>query len=702
MNRMSKKNPLQGALTVTLIAIATVTLSYFVLGKRKDTQEKSKERSALLYPDLERGKVVDFRVFGPNGTFHLKRKAAGNSTPSAAASDEWLIEAPQAYDADKTSVDGVISTVLASKNESPVANSDLAALGLQPAKYKLSIANGSETPKAELLVGDDTPVDYLVYAKWSDKPEVFTTTRSLRFSLDKKLTDLRNKKIFTAEKDKITKLEIKTMAGEKSASTQLVIEKDDTGLWKASVAGAKVTLDKAEVEKYIQVFTGMSVIGFASEEASARDKLGFRNPAAKLTITVKGDKGAPTTESWALARQLDASQNQKDVKNKVYRLYWARLDQPSTYELGDTFKDNFVIDLFKFRPKSLFKFNKSDVTSLSLGNGVKNFEFKKEGARWTAKSSGEKGGELTGNGKTPMIEKILDAVSALKAKNYLDGQSPYQTGLKQPTRVLEVRGLKEGKEQTLATLFFGRKLKGEDVAMRAEGMDSAAAVEFKIDEILPLTWESFAETTTPPAAPAAGAGGGPPAAPGAHAPVAPGASPEATKGAKKVKLEPTVSSVKEIQKLPGSIVKKGFKYTAEINLSTGSKIVITFAPDKAPYTVSNFLHLARNGFYNGVKFHRVIPDFVAQGGDPTGTGMGGPGYKFDNEDNDLKHKRGSISMAHAGRNTNGSQFFLVLKPQPHLDGIHTVFGEITQGLDALDAIKPNDVMKTVEVFEEGL
>jgi peptidyl-prolyl cis-trans isomerase B (cyclophilin B) len=97
----------------------------------------------------------------------------------------------------------------------------------------------------------------------------------------------------------------------------------------------------------------------------------------------------------------------------------------------------------------------------------------------------------------------------------------------------------------------------------------------------------------------------------------------------------------------------------------------------------------------------VIPNFVVQGGDPTGTGTGGPGYKFDNEDNDLKHVRGAISMAHAGRNTNGSQFFIVLAPQPHLDGLHTVFGMVTKGKEFLDEIPQGTKMTKVEVFEEA-
>ena len=113
--------------------------------------------------------------------------------------------------------------------------------------------------------------------------------------------------------------------------------------------------------------------------------------------------------------------------------------------------------------------------------------------------------------------------------------------------------------------------------------------------------------------------------------------------------------------------------------------------DQAPRTVNNFVFLARNGFYNGVTFHRVIPGFMAQGGDPTGTGAGGPGYRFEDEFHpDLVHKAGVISMANSGPDTNGSQFFITFVPTPHLDGAHAVFGEVVEGMDVVNSISPRD------------
>jgi peptidyl-prolyl cis-trans isomerase B (cyclophilin B) len=128
-------------------------------------------------------------------------------------------------------------------------------------------------------------------------------------------------------------------------------------------------------------------------------------------------------------------------------------------------------------------------------------------------------------------------------------------------------------------------------------------------------------------------------------------------------------------------------------------IVLELFPAEAPGTVANFTKLAESGFYNGLTFHRVIPNFVIQGGCPKGDGTGGPGYtiKCETAGNPHKHVRGSLSMAHAGKDTGGSQFFICHSPQPHLDGKHTVFGQVIEGLDIVDAVRAGDHMREVTV-----
>ncbi len=127
-------------------------------------------------------------------------------------------------------------------------------------------------------------------------------------------------------------------------------------------------------------------------------------------------------------------------------------------------------------------------------------------------------------------------------------------------------------------------------------------------------------------------------------------------------------------------------------------IRIELAADKAPLTVANFVNLAKRGFYDGLAFHRVIPDFMVQGGCPEGSGRGGPGYKFEDETgNGLGHERGVLSMANAGPSTNGSQFFITHVACNWLDGKHTVFGKVTEGLNVVDAVQQGDMIKSVKI-----
>ena len=137
--------------------------------------------------------------------------------------------------------------------------------------------------------------------------------------------------------------------------------------------------------------------------------------------------------------------------------------------------------------------------------------------------------------------------------------------------------------------------------------------------------------------------------------------------------------------------------TAVFDTSRGQIKVELFA-DKAPLTVANFVNLVQRGFYDGLNFHRVIADFMIQGGCPDGRGTGGPGYRFEDETNNgVAHQRGSLSMANAGPNTNGSQFFITHIKTDWLDGKHTVFGKVLEGLDVVDAVKQGDAINTVTI-----
>jgi cyclophilin family peptidyl-prolyl cis-trans isomerase len=148
---------------------------------------------------------------------------------------------------------------------------------------------------------------------------------------------------------------------------------------------------------------------------------------------------------------------------------------------------------------------------------------------------------------------------------------------------------------------------------------------------------------------------------------------------------------KQYDAAPPMVIDPAKRYSATIATERGDIVVELYA-DKAPATVNNFVFLARDGYYDGVTFHRVIANFMAQTGDPTGTGRGGPGYKFSDEfEPSLRHDgAGVLSMANAGPNTNGSQFFITHKATPHLDGKHAVFGRVAEGMDVVYSIPERD------------
>ncbi len=188
------------------------------------------------------------------------------------------------------------------------------------------------------------------------------------------------------------------------------------------------------------------------------------------------------------------------------------------------------------------------------------------------------------------------------------------------------------------------------------------------------------------------------------------ASPTAA-GAQGAQPTPKLVGTKQYASAPPMLIDTAKQYTATVKMAKGGEFVITLYASKAPITVNSFVFLARQGYFNGVTFHRVLEGFMAQGGDPTGTGGGGPGYKFVNEDSDLKFdKAGVVAMANAGKNTNGSQFFITFAPTPSLNGGYTIFGQVTKGMDVVNAItrrdpdkKPaftGDVIQSITITEQ--
>ena len=173
---------------------------------------------------------------------------------------------------------------------------------------------------------------------------------------------------------------------------------------------------------------------------------------------------------------------------------------------------------------------------------------------------------------------------------------------------------------------------------------------------------------------------------------------------------PQVSS-RQYDAYPPMTIDASKQYFATVKMATGGEFVMQLFPDKAPLTVNSFVFLARDGYFEGVTFHRVLDGFIAQGGDPTGTGSGGPGYEFVNEDSDLTFdKEGVVAMANAGRDTNGSQFFITFGAQEFLNGGYTIFGQVTEGMDVVNAITrrdpqqnpdfPGDAIESITITEK--
>ncbi|NCN26778.1 DUF4340 domain-containing protein [bacterium] len=631
-------------------------LTIFVLAPKQEESKEKEANASLLWGGLKRDDILSLSFSNPNGSFNLKKDSQGK--------DLWILNtADESFEADRDAVTGLVSTMIAAKTEENLKAPSLDQIGLDSPKYRVKVeTKESKESQRELLIGNDTPVNYFVYAKWSDSEDIFLTTRSLRFGIDKDAKDLRNKMPLKWHLEDLKEIEYRSLGRGGLDKESFTIKVSDGG-WRVNDKSNALISD-AELEKWYTPIENSKAQGFVADSKAEKAKLGFKQPLLTLSLTnTNGEK-----QSWTLA-----SKEVVQGKNKTSEYYWSAEDLDTTYLMKTSFRDSLKLSLFQIREKAVTILDTVKVDRIRISGRTKTMDFKKLADHWSAESD-FKGFEL-GRGNEDTLQRILNAFSNLDSTKYHDGASGWATGLAAPSRTLEFF---QG-DKLLEKIQVGKKLSDSEIIVQSQFNPSPSSVLMDIEAIVPLKPEPYILKEAKPET----------------------TSPEASK--EKKKMEATVSSPSELKKLPSAIVKPNHLYTAEINVAGKGLIEITFNSEKAPYTVSNFLHLARNKFYNGLKFHRVIPDFVAQGGDPVGNGTGGPGWIFDFESNDLKHQTGSISMAHASDpNTNGSQFFLVFAPQPHLDGVHTVFGQITKGLDLLNTIKQGDVMEKVEVFEKAL
>jgi len=677
---MSRKNPFKGAIVLTIVAALTVGL-YFVLDPYFESSEQAKEEATLLFSGLDRSEIFEIKIQNGTQTFWIKKRAD--------AKDSWTVsDSPdENYDADSNSINGIISTLLAARKESTVNGLKVQDVQLSPPKFIIEISHGKDAKKEMLSLGKDTPVDYLVYARWNDNPDIFLTSRSLRFGVDKTLKELRNKKIFNFNLAEFKKLHVEAIAKKEFESLDdLDFTKDEKGNWSSKVGNKEIALKSSDLANFVNSIKKLSVQDFVSEDGDPQNEFRLKSPIMRFSFVKEGNP--ELSETWNL------SMINKDQKKTFYL---GKKDGKSVYEVAASFKDTFDVGLIKFRETKITDIAQADIKNINIQiPNVFDLRFKKDASqKWSAEWTLAKDKSETlhkGDVKTAKLDEILKSMSQLRAVDFFDTESAKSLGLSSPGYIVEL-----GETDQTKTLFFGRKRNSGPNSglwpVNAEFLNSPASVKIDLATILPTDIKEYIEKTETEDVVAES---------NTESDAKNNGKTPAAKKGNKVKLEPTVKDPKEIRKLPAPITKAGHKYTAVLKLSNEMTLEFEFDAAKAPYTVSNFLHLARNNFYNDVVYHRVIPDFVIQGGDPTGTGSGGPGYKFDNEDNDLKHLRGSLSMAHAGRNTNGSQYFIVLAPQPHLDGVHTVFGKVTKGVDQLDNIPQGTKMVTVEVFEEAL
>ena len=647
---MSRKHQLRNSVIFLITSACLALVAYFGVKPLLEKNQQAKIKSNQLFPVAQTKDVIELHFENKEAKFKIKKSSEGEG---------WILTIKDdSFDASDKEVNRFLDNLFSIEVEKTSVEGEISQLGFQESQNKVTVFFDDQTKLDEkkLVLGNKTPVNYLRYAQWSsEKNSAFLVSQKINSLLERKAFDFRNKNVLHFKASEIKSVSLRTAKSKELDKSEFVVEKVEDQkdkAWSLFKLKKELPVDDGRVNQWIESFSNQSVTSFTSDKLDDKKKFGFKTPIVECSFTSNDG----TVVKWQMA-----------THKKKY--YLSKVGSPSTYEVSTSFIDNFKAKPYQLRENTLLNFAETQLEYIKFTEGNSFFIAEQIQQKWSIKNE-----NLDLNFEYELENKewqsFLENITLVKAEKFHDFESASSLGLNKKRRIeIKLKG------KRVKVMELGKSFSDDEVVVKVDDFPFASSILAAHKDWFPLETSKLLKKK----------------------------KTDQPKKAKKrvVKLESTAAKT-ELKKLPASIVEEGKKYFAKMTLGDGKELQIDFNSKEAPYTVSNFIHLARNGFYDGVKFHRVIPDFVVQGGDPTGSGRGGPGWMFDNEDNDLKHVEGSLSMAHAGRDTNGSQFFIVLKPQPHLDGLHTVFGRVTKGLDLIDSIKANDTMKSVEIFEESL
>jgi cyclophilin family peptidyl-prolyl cis-trans isomerase len=649
----------KSTLIVFLITLALGAYAYFVEfkgGQNKDEKKKKENRVVQLEKDSISKIAVTFaKPDEKKQNYVLEKKG-----------DAWVFSQPKSYKVDSGKIVSLLSTLTTQARDEgdvPEAKDKPEVFGLKPAEVSVTLTDGSAKDTV-LDIGIDVPTKWSSYIRVSGKPDVFMASRSLKQAVDREVNDLRDKAITSIDKAKVKYVEVSLADGRKWSA----VKANDAWQFEKPV---DLATDSGAWSDWTSAMFALKADSFAFDGdigAAQLAKFGLSPPGMKAVFY---DDQKKEIGSVVLTKRKD---DKKDDKGKdQFHIVAYAPGGGSIGQLGVGLWDRLAKNFGDLALKKPLAFAKGDVTKIEVHHTTGAFELTKVDGSWKIASKKYVKGPETADGQK--VDALINSVLNfdVKAEDWTKGVGQR---LGTATTSVTLRGKKGDKpEEVLAGFSVGAG--GARVPVVFSSMKTVALMESSRLKQIDFNSDNYKAKQAEPAA----------------------SAPAAAKGTWKM-LEPTVSDKKDLKKLDKAFVQKGKKYYAKFETSKGNFDIEFYAAD-APYTVSNFLYLARNKFYDGLTFHRVIPGFMAQGGDPSGNGSGGPPWKFQDEFSSKKHERGTLSMANAGPNTNGSQFFICYAPQGHLDGKHSVFGKVTgDGMSVVDKLSNGDTMKSVKVFEE--